>query len=39
MWGDKDPPKADWQAISSSLDVGEPATAVVISPVMTSDST
>ena len=32
MWGDKDPTKDDWQAVSSLLDVGEPATAVDIAP-------
>ena len=38
MWGDKDPPKDNWQAVSSPLDIGEPATAVGIAPVVTSNS-
>ena len=39
MWGDADPPKENWQAVCSPLDVGEPATAVDIAPGMTSNST
>ncbi|XP_078357797.1 elongator complex protein 2-like isoform X6 [Oculina patagonica] len=38
MWGNKDPTKDDWQAASSPLDVGEPATAVDIAPVLTNNS-
>ncbi|XP_073239641.1 elongator complex protein 2-like [Porites lutea] len=37
IWGDVNLPKDNWQAVSSSLDVGEPATAVDISPVVTSN--
>lgn len=37
MWGDDNPPKDNWQAVSSSLDVGESATAVDISPVVTNN--
>ena len=38
MWGNKDPAKDDWQAVSSPLDVGEPATAVDIAPEVTKNS-
>lgn len=38
MWGNKDPAKDDWQAVSSPLDVGEPATAVDIAPAVTKNS-
>ena len=38
MWGDKDCTKDDWQAVSSSLDVGEPVTAVDIAPEVTENS-
>lgn len=38
MWGDKDLTKDDWQAVSSPLDVGEPATAVDIAPQVTENS-
>ena len=40
MWGDKDPTqvKDDWQAVSSPLDVGEPATAVDIAPEASENS-
>jgi len=38
MWGDTDPPNDSWQAVSSSLDIGEAATAVDIAPVMTNNS-
>ena len=38
MWGYKDPTKDAWQAVSSPLDVGEPATAVDIAPEVTENS-
>jgi len=38
MWGDTVPPHDSWQAVSSSLDIGEAATAVDIAPVMTNSS-
>ncbi|KAJ7377041.1 Elongator subunit elp2 [Desmophyllum pertusum] len=38
MWSDKDAPKDNWQAVSSPLDVGEPATAVDIAPVVSNNS-
>lgn len=38
MWGNEDPTKEDWQAVSSPLDVGEPATALDIAPVLKNNS-